>query len=101
VKNYAARYGLGRQLDEVQKSMEEVLGPITSSSIIDGVLLSVDLVSGTAKEIPHRLGRAYKGLMVVKKTGFSGSITENTPSDSSIYINLTASANASISVWVF
>lgn len=101
MKNFAARYGLGEEVDEVQRSIEEVLRPVTSSEILDGKLISISLSAHSAKEIPHKLGRPYKGLIVVKKTGFSGTITENSSSNSSLYINLTASADASVSVWVF
>lgn len=101
MRNFSGRYGLSEELDEVQRSIEETLLPITSSEIIDGGLVHISLEAGTPKNAPHKLGRPYKGIIVVKKTGFSGTITENSPSNSSLYINLTASADADISVWVF
>ena len=104
MRDFASRYGLGQELDEVQRSVEDAVNPIASSEIIDGRLLDVTLSVGVAKEIPHKLGRAYRGWLVVKRTGFTGTVSELEPSDSTVYIKLKGSGyigDGSISVWVF
>ena len=105
MKDFSATYGLSEELDRVQRSIEETLFPVTRASILDGNLITADITtSGTS--IPHKLGRRYRGLIVVKRTmadgtAFTGTITEDVPLDSSIYIKLSTTANVTVTVWVF
>ena len=105
MKDFSATYGLSEELDRVQRNIEDVLLPVTQALILDGNLLTADITTaGTL--IPHKLGRAYKGLIVVKRTmpdgtAFTGTVTEDVSPNSNIYIKLDTTVNVTVTVWVF
>ena len=82
---------------------EETFRPITTSTIIDGRLISdIDLASGTVSKIAHKLGRKLQGWVIVGK-GAAQYVYDNNSGQSDLdeYIHLTAGGTVTVNVWVF
>jgi len=89
-------------LTKVQYKLQEALGPIFSVDLLDGNLITgVDLTT-SASNIPHKLERAAKGYIVVKKNA-NAVVYDNESSNTNkaSFLKLIASASVTIDVWVF
>lgn len=94
-----------QELDRVSdalRALSDWLG--ITCSIIDGRLIENQaLVTGAAgNTILHKLGRSYKGYLIVKKTDYTLTHADQaTLVDMSLFLNLRASVACTVSVWVF
>lgn len=93
--------GLEDSAAKFQENVAASLDTLNSLPILDGVLLqNVFLTSGQANEISHRLGRAYRGFIVVDSTADSRFWTATTTFKARI-IDLRCSANTTVNLWIF
>ena len=87
-------------LRRIQDNIETPLKDISSKTILDGQLLTgVKLVTSFQNQIAHKLGRKPLG-WIVAGLDENATIWEVKKS-SSLFLYLEASANCTISLWVF
>ena len=87
----------------IQDNAKKAIDQLQGKDIIDGLLLkNISLVSGTDKIIQHGLGRQWLGWIPVRKSA-TCDIFESSTINSALQstIILRASANVTISLWVF
>ncbi len=97
-------------LNRVQDSLQDSLSPLADLEILNGRLISGPIGTSGAL-IAHRLGRPYKGVLVVKTslpdgTDYTGRVREITTlgsnPDDSVYIKMASTAGTpDVSLWVF
>lgn len=90
-------------LNRVQSRLQDALLPITSSSIIDGLLITgQELASGTTSIISHGLGRNIKGWIVVGKNAAQHVYDVQSSNDNpDKFLYLTAGGTVTVDLWVF
>ena len=90
-------------VNKVQANFKKTIESILASGIIDGLLISdVSLSSGSYSLVAHKLGRPVRGYIAVKKSASAvvfDDETGNTQKD--LFVKLTASANVTVTLWVF
>ena len=88
------------ETNQLQNNVAEFLNQVTSKSILDGRILENVAVSTTATEIAHGLGRKPLGYIIVKSNAHV-TIYDTTSTTPTVTIKLTASATATINLWIF
>lgn len=91
-----------KTVEVVQRDVREVLRQLSATEVIKGNLVTVQLSTSTTK-VAHRLGRRWKGWIVVD-TDSAATIHRDTSQnvDSGTYIPLVASAGTpNVTLWVF
>lgn len=91
-----------RLLNMIQDNVSNVVDPIAGNPLVNGIILSkVALVSG-ANQIPHKLQRRLLGWFIVRQRSAATIYdTQDSNLTPSIYLNLTASANVTVDLYVF
>ena len=91
-----------KDLQAFQDKMETFVVPFVNCAIIDGVLHNdLQLQSGSVYSLEHRLGRALRGWIVVKKSATADVWDSQATNPIKSTLLLNCSANVTISVWVF
>lgn len=75
--------------------------PAGGGDIHAGRLLSGIALSGTPLQVAHGLGRAPVGFILVKSSADVRIFEPGPAPDPSTFLNLQASASATVSIWVF
>jgi len=91
------------ELYRVQDVISEVLFPITNSQIIDGILTGSLDITTSFQNLPHGLGRAPVGWLVIAPNA-SATIWEDAASsnpDVTKFLRVKASAAVTCKFWVF
>jgi hypothetical protein len=91
------------ELRQLQDATAVVFASLAGRSLIDGVLIKdLAFTASVEKTVNHFLGREIEGWLVVKKNAtadiWDGQATNPTPTRT---LRLTASADVTISLWVF
>lgn len=92
-----------KELGRVQGVLSEVLFPITNAQLIDGILTSSQNVTTSFQNLPHGLGRAPVGWLVIAPNA-SATIWEDAASsnpDVTKFLRVKASAAVTCKFWVF
>ena len=89
-------------INRIQDRLESAFVPIFGSLVVDGIILE-DLSLSTANlEIPHGLGRRYRGYLVADLSADARVYRDtSSTSDSSQFLPLKASGAVTAKVWVF
>lgn len=90
-----------REGNLLQGNVEEVLGRLQQSTILDGVLLKDVATSIGSFTVSHELGRAPVGFLITKSNApmcIYNDTVGNTPSK---LLYLKANAQATVDLWVF
>lgn len=88
-----------KETETLQANLIQTLQPILKSDIIDGTILrDVSLVSGS-NTIDHNLNRPVEGWIIIDQVGNAATVYRT--SWDTRTITLTASADTTISLWVF
>lgn len=76
---------------------------LASKAILDGLLLQgVDLVTGSANEVPHLLGRALIGWLPVRvRAGVMIWDSQDDNANPTATLSLNCSADVTVDLWVF
>lgn len=91
-----------RVLNMIQDNVSNVVEPLTLIPLNNGQILSnISLVTG-ANVIPHKLNRKLVGWFIVRQRS-AGTVydTQDTNTNPTVYLNLTASANFNVDLYVF
>lgn len=92
-----------KELGRVQDVLSEVLLPVTASQIVDGILTSSQSVTTSFQNLPHGLGRAPVGWVVVAPNA-DARVWEDAASsnpDVTKFLRVKASAAVTCKFWVF
>lgn len=105
MKRFDPSYGTSPETDRLQSVTQDSLGFLRDKEILDGKLVTADITTA-GTNIPHGLGRNYKGYIVVRTvksdgTKFTGSIYEDVGSERSIYLKLDTTVDVTVTAWVF
>lgn len=94
--------GLDDKLLRLQDAVDAAFKKLQSlASILDGRLLENVVVTTTATEVPHGLGREPRGWLVVRSS-VALSVYEAAPSAyPTLNLRLTATGTDVVSLWVF
>lgn len=103
IKNYKKISSDIQELNQIQDRISDVFTAISSSDIINGVLLkSIFLSTGEENLIAHKLGRKPKGYIVIRKRSQSEIWDEqDSVQMPNKYLDLRCSANVLIDLWIF
>ena len=90
------------ELSKVQDAVATSLNSLTTVPFLDGVLLTGVAVATTDTLVSHTLGRNYIGYLVCQSNAAGSVFVSPTANPSpQLYINLQASAPATLTLWVF
>lgn len=90
------------ELRKFAEHVQTALIPVFRSDILDGRLVEdVAFPLAAPVLVPHGLGRAYKGYILVRGPGGVTVGESGANPDSSLFISLEASNQAVASLWVF
>ena len=110
IRRFESSYSDDEALNRVQKSLEESIGSLGDREIINGKLITVDVLNGTTVVVGHGLGRKFKGYFPVKIRRKSDDLirsfdymVEQASSDESFYFSLSVlgSDELTVSFWIF
>ena len=89
-------------INRIQDRLESAFVPIFGSLVVDGILLEDLSLSTATLEIPHGLGRPYRGYFVADLNA-DARVYRDTSSTSnpSQFLPLKASGAVTAKVWVF
>lgn len=91
------------EVSDLQDACAVVFRDIVSKEVLDGRLIeNIAITTGTEKTINHGLGRAIRGWIVTRTSAGAtvwDSQSNNTTPRATLVLN--ASANVTISIWVF
>lgn len=83
-----------------QSNVDNALKGILGSEISNGVLLENISITTAGVSIEHKLNREYRGYLICKNDTFN-SIKATTDSNKKLFINLQATVDCTVSLWVF
>lgn len=86
--------------NRLQGNIQEFFKQLTSNPLLDGNLIEDVAVSTTAVEVNHGLGREPVGYITVKADA-NVTIYDTTSTTPKVTLKLTASATATVSLYIF
>lgn len=89
-----------KDLDRIQANIALFASNFANIPLLDGRLIEDVALSGTASQIAHKLGRDYRGWIIVKKNA-QQDIWASSTSLSGRFLTLSASGTVTASLWVF
>ena len=89
-----------KDVERVQNNIESFANQLTNIPILNGVLLEDVALSGSETLVNHKLGRAYRGWIIVDKNANQGVWVTNTTYPER-FLGLTAGGTVTVSLWVF
>lgn len=90
-----------KDISRLQDALSKVFNAIQKKQILDGRLIeNIEISTGTVKEVAHGLQSNPRGWIVVKKNA-EATIWETASTLAGRTLSLNASANVTISLWVF
>ena len=89
-------------INNIQTQLKTIFTYMFKKVQLDSIILTqIQLVDGNTP-VPHTLGRAWSGMEVIKRRGFTGSVVDsNVQSNPNTYINITSSGSAVVDILVF
>tara|TARA_R110000824_G_scaffold3277_4_gene15568 strand:- start:3871 stop:4179 length:309 start_codon:yes stop_codon:yes gene_type:complete len=102
MSNYLRYRTDNADLEQVQDSIEKKFDELDKLAILDGKLLENLSLSTATLDIPHKLGRKYRGYFIADLTAVV-LVCRDTAStkDPAVILPLKASGTATAKVWVF
>lgn len=85
-------------LNRVQEYTAQALAPLIGSNIINGTLLEDLELTNTATKVSHKLGRKPRGYIIVRASAAEQIFDSGLDK---AHLNLQASGNVTVSLWVF
>jgi len=94
-----------QQTDGPTQALTNAVGDFTrqleQNPLLDGKILSGVTVGTTSTNIPHTLGRAFRGWFLVRSTSSSVVYEVATQTDASQYLTLMTASSAVFDIYVF
>ncbi len=110
MKRFETSYGESPEVNRLQTIIQESVGLLGGKEILDGKLITVDVLNGKTVTLAHGLGRKFKGYFPVKIRRKSDNLVrtfdymvEQASSDESVYFSLSilGSDELTVSFWIF
>ena len=102
MSNYLRYRTDNADLEQVQDSIEKKFDELDKLAILDGKLLENLSLSTATLDIPHKLGRKYRGYFIADLTADVRVYRDTTSTkDPAVILPLKASGTATAKVWVF
>ena len=103
VNDFEPLFSLSEELTKIQERLGRSINPVVNKAIIDGELLEdLDITTGQANLVNHRLDRPLVGWIAVRKSANAVLWDEQaTNEDDRRTLDLRSSANVTVSLWVF
>lgn len=88
--------------DLFQRDAAEAFKQLSNIPLLDGVLVEDVVFASITVRVSHRLGRPYRGYIIVKQSASASLWVDATASgEDANYIPLRSSAAVKVSLWVF
>jgi len=88
-----------RVVNQMQDNVDRSLSPVLRLAILDGRILSNQVVSGSTS-ISHGLGRKPIGYLVISSSA-QAVFSDNIPNSTDLSFTLASSTPTTVSLWVF
>ena len=88
------------ELDRTQSNIKLFSDNIVNIPILNGRLIEDVVLSSSETNINHKLGRAYRGWIIVNKNAQQDVWVSSTTLNER-FLNLTAAGTVTVSLWVF
>jgi hypothetical protein len=95
VKDEASERNFRRLSDHLQAIQE--IAPWLDGNLLEGVSLE----AGTTTQVPHKLGRSYRGWWICGGTSNADYPGEGASDDANLFLALTVVGAQTVSVWVY
>lgn len=91
------------RLERAQEHLEEASREVFANPILDGRLVEGVSVSTTEKQVPHKLGRKYRGFWLAgtKENGAHVELIEGTSANRAKFVAITSNVTATINIYVY
>lgn len=93
--------GADPDLMQVQENVNDVIRKWEGVPLLDGLLIEAITLGTTAVDVPHGLGRAYRGWFVVRTNGTATIYEPSVPALRDRFIRLQATGTVVVTLWVF
>jgi len=100
IQSFRKQGGGTEEVFRAQSNSENAFGMLGRALIVDGTLLEGITIGTSSTSIEHKLGRDYRGYIICKNDTFCY-VKANTDTNKKLFINLQASAQCVVSLWVF
>lgn len=88
------------ELQAVVNAIVEFVKPLEQNPILDFRIIESVTITSAGVDVPHKLGRAWRGWFVVSRT--NGVVPyEQTQTDETKYLSLTAASSTTVDLYVF
>lgn len=89
-------------LAQVQKNVDTAVSSLSKNALLAGTLVEGIVLSANTTLVPHKLGRKYKGYIIVKSSAAASYyVPPSATVDETLYCPLIASAGVTVSIWFF
>ncbi len=89
-------------VNKIQDNLDKFFEGLRKVNILNGTLIkNVDLTTGSANRIEHKLDRIPEGYIVVKKNAVADIYDNSTGTRQDLFLDLNTTANVTISIWIF
>src|SRR5688500_3111196 len=95
------RLHLSEQLNRVQDRVEGSVRRLEGSMLLDGILLEDVELTASFQDFSHKLGRKYRGYIVVKASDDINLPNVEASADDTRFIRIASNATSTVSIWVF
>ncbi len=87
-------------IERMQQNVSQVFNALSSVELLNGRLITDVALTTSETLVDHKLGRAYRGWIVVNKNANQDVYVANTGLTER-FLKLTASGTVTVSLWVF
>lgn len=91
---------IAESVERMQDSIERVISPLINVPISNGILVDTVALTTSPSRVEHKLGRKPLGYFVIKRDA-SAIVFDLPEIREDLFLNLQASANVNVSLWVF
>jgi hypothetical protein len=100
IKDFKKVAGATEEVAKLQERLQEFFVPLTTSAIIDGILLRNIVLSTSVTQVEHRLNRVAQGWIVVRKNA-NVDVWQPSANLPNVFVELQATGNVTVDLWVF
>lgn len=91
-----------QELGLVQDRVKAATDALANIALLDGLLLEgIVLTSGAFQPLAHRLGRPWRGYLVLARSANAQVWSQTPGNDASTFLYLQPSASVTVTLWVF
>lgn len=89
-------------VNTLQRNLKDFVQHLLKCPILDGVLIDPITITSAQFNVPHGLGRAFRGYIIVRCYGTTFSLAEAVPQpDPTKYVRLASTTDSSGALYIF